>query len=129
MIIQIIVRLEYEALYHLARHSPTLTRNLGAGSLFNSDQIEPRLIIRLNLLSGYTYFPEFNCQDIDKMAILKLAAVNYYPIRQFTIGIAPATSATLFIQLFGKFTIVQVRPISLHCFTVANANVFQFWKK
>ena len=69
--IQIIVCLEYEALFHLARHSPALTRNLNAVSLLNYDNREPRLIIRLNLLAGRTYFPEFNCQDIGKLAILK----------------------------------------------------------
>ena len=68
--IQTIVRLEYKALFHLARDSRTLTRKLGAGSLFNYDKNEPRLIIRLNLLAGCAYFPEFNCQDIDKLAIL-----------------------------------------------------------
>ena len=81
-------------------------------SLLNYDKSEPQLIIFINLLAGRTYFPEFDFQDIDKLAILKPVVVNYYPLRQFTIGIAPATSATPFIQLFGKLTIVQLRPIS-----------------
>ena len=127
--IQTIVRLEYEALFHLARDSPTLRRKLCAGSLFNYDKSEPRLIIRLNLLAGYTYFPEFNCQVIDKLAILKPVVVNYYPLRQFTIGIAATTSATPFIQLFEKSTIVQLRPISFALIQPSKCQCFPLLEK